>query len=117
MVDNSGNGYDRNDGIFTAPLNGTYVFTWVISTNNGDWQSSELVKEGAIYGYSLADSVRASTGDQDYNTASNTVVIKVGAVHYNFKQITCNVIDTFIFVFNSRFCCSISDDLSCSPLV
>ncbi|KAK3086734.1 hypothetical protein FSP39_022649, partial [Pinctada imbricata] len=48
-----------------------------ISTKAGRWQSSELVKEGTAYGYSLADSISGS-GDADYSTATNTVILRVG---------------------------------------
>ncbi|KAJ8313336.1 hypothetical protein KUTeg_009122 [Tegillarca granosa] len=82
IVTNEGNAYDKVLGMFIAPVTGLYVFTWTISTKNGKWQSTELVKEGTAYGYSMVDSSfqPSSYGSNpDYITASNTVVLQVEA--------------------------------------
>lgn len=43
---NEGNAYDNNSGIFTAPLDGIYSFTWTILTKAGKYFVTEIVLNG-----------------------------------------------------------------------
>ena len=65
--------YNRNDGTFTVPLTGMYVFTW--TTAVAQYETTELVVDGTIYGYARADV--ANDGDVDYGSASQTIVLQV----------------------------------------
>ena len=65
--------YNHADGVFTVPLNGVYVFTWTTSVNNGRWQGTQLVVNGVPQANSMVD----SAGNTDYNSGTQTVVLKV----------------------------------------
>lgn len=45
---NEGNAYDKTSGIFTAPLNGIYSFTWTTATRGGKAFISELMQNGEL---------------------------------------------------------------------
>uniref|UniRef100_K1Q3W5 Heavy metal-binding protein HIP n=1 Tax=Magallana gigas TaxID=29159 RepID=K1Q3W5_MAGGI len=52
---NEGNAYDNISGIFTAPLDGIYSFTWTISTTAGQYFVTEIVLNGQYVTYNFAD--------------------------------------------------------------
>ncbi|CAC5400305.1 unnamed protein product [Mytilus coruscus] len=65
--------YNNGDGVFVVPIVGIYVFTWTVSIANGDWQTTELVVNGAPYAFTKVD-----TGDgSDYGSGTQTAVLKV----------------------------------------
>uniref|UniRef100_K1PZ52 Heavy metal-binding protein HIP n=1 Tax=Magallana gigas TaxID=29159 RepID=K1PZ52_MAGGI len=43
---NEGNAYDNSSGIFTAPLDGIYSFTWTVLTKYGKYFLTEIVLNG-----------------------------------------------------------------------
>ena len=51
---NSGSAYDGNTGIFTAPTDGIYSFTWTILTTPGSLFHTEIVINGNLIGYNHA---------------------------------------------------------------
>ncbi|XP_052678290.1 complement C1q tumor necrosis factor-related protein 3-like [Crassostrea angulata] len=52
---NEGKAYDNISGIFTAPLDGIYSFTWTISTTAGKYFVTEIVLNGQNVTYNHAD--------------------------------------------------------------
>nr|XP_034307463.1 heavy metal-binding protein HIP-like [Crassostrea gigas] len=52
---NEGKAYDNISGIFTAPLDGIYSFTWTISTTAGKYFVTEIVLNGQSVTYNHAD--------------------------------------------------------------
>ena len=40
---NAGGGFDETTGIFTSPVNGTFIFSMQVSTNNAKWGVLQLV--------------------------------------------------------------------------
>ncbi|XP_076098530.1 cerebellin-3-like [Mytilus galloprovincialis] len=65
--------YNKNDGIFAAPISGMYVFFWTTAVRQ--YERTGLLVDGVTYGYALADV--ANDGDADYGSASQIVVLKV----------------------------------------
>jgi hypothetical protein len=71
---NSGSAYDGNKGIFTAPRDGIYSFTWTILTAAGRYFYSEIVINGNVIGYNHADGV---SGSRQNESSSTTAVIRM----------------------------------------
>lgn len=58
---NEGKAYDSTSGKFTAPLDGTYSFTWTTLTQSGKYFLSEIVRNGQPFVYNWTDG-RGLTG-------------------------------------------------------
>ena len=71
VVSNIGNGYNEADGIFTASVAGTYVFTWTAFNKVHTHMQTELVVNNAVYGRTWSD----ANDHSDVAIASNTVVV------------------------------------------
>nr|XP_034307451.1 heavy metal-binding protein HIP-like isoform X1 [Crassostrea gigas] len=52
---NEGNAYDKTSGVFTAPSDGIYSFTWTILTKHGKYFVSEIVQNGQKVAYNNSD--------------------------------------------------------------
>ncbi|KAK3609814.1 hypothetical protein CHS0354_029853 [Potamilus streckersoni] len=75
ILTNVGNGYDVRHGTFSAPVTGTYEFTFSVSISGVYTSGIELVKNGAVV-------ARAKVGEDkysQYNMATNVVVIELVA--------------------------------------
>ena len=70
---NRGQGYHNDDGIFTVPSSGVYVFAWSVNIQDpAAWASTEIVVNGVVCGSTFAD---GGTGSFDYGTG--IVVVEV----------------------------------------
>ncbi|CAC5407753.1 unnamed protein product [Mytilus coruscus] len=73
VVINEGDHYNKYDGVFVAPQDGIYMFSWTVSTIHSNWVMTELVVE---------DRVISSTGEKAvdssvYSSASMTAICRV----------------------------------------
>ncbi|XP_048765817.2 heavy metal-binding protein HIP-like [Ostrea edulis] len=71
---NSGSAYNGNTGIFTAPTDGIYSFTWTILTKMGSYFNTQIVINGNIVGYNYVD---GKAGSAQYEASSTTAVIRM----------------------------------------
>lgn len=71
VITNLGNGYDRNDGVFTAPTAGTYVFFVNIISYSTKAVSVKIILNGGSKVASLAE----SGSSNPYNSGSNLAVL------------------------------------------
>ena len=67
--------YDTSTGIFTPPTSGMYVISWTANVNHQENQATELMVNGRAQAWAYADT--AGSGDGDYGSASQTVVLQV----------------------------------------
>ncbi|VDI74506.1 Hypothetical predicted protein [Mytilus galloprovincialis] len=63
VVINEGDHYNKNDGVFVAPQDGVYMFSWTVSTPDANWLMTELVVE---------EKVISSTGVRDVDSGSRS---------------------------------------------
>ncbi|XP_060588620.1 complement C1q-like protein 4 [Ruditapes philippinarum] len=75
VTTNVGHGYNPVDGIFTAPLQGTYVFFWLNTNKDHSYMNTELVKNSTVVGKSMSD----AADHADYAAASNSAVLQLKA--------------------------------------
>ncbi|XP_048765819.2 heavy metal-binding protein HIP-like [Ostrea edulis] len=71
---NSGSAYNNDTGIFTAPTDGIYSFTWTILTISGSYFHTEIVINGNTVGYNHVD---GKSGSFHYASSSVTAVIRM----------------------------------------
>lgn len=71
VITNLGNGYDPNDGVFTAPTAGTYVFFVNIISYSSKTVSVKIILNGGRKVVSLAQ----SESSNPYNSGSNLAVL------------------------------------------
>jgi hypothetical protein len=71
---NSGSAYNGKTGIFTAPTDGIYSFTWTILTYPGYTFATEIVLNGNIVGYNY---VNGKSNSAQYAASSTTAVIRM----------------------------------------
>ena len=71
---NAGSAYNGNTGIFTAPTDGIYSFTWTILTQAGYYFNTQIVHNGNIVGYNHAD---GKSDSAQYEASSTTAMIRM----------------------------------------
>ncbi|XP_037614187.1 complement C1q-like protein 4 [Sebastes umbrosus] len=74
VFSNTGNGYDQNTGIFTAPVNGLYFFSFSTYGYNTHVMGAILMKDG-VRQISTYDNPSADGSD----SSSNAVVLQLAA--------------------------------------
>lgn len=75
---NLGNGYNKANGKFTTPMNGTYVFHIATGARDQSHATVELMVNGIIKDVSWADSM--DHADRSFATTATPVSLKQGDV-------------------------------------
>ena len=75
VVTNEGNAYNRYSGIFTAPQNGVYIFSYSMHVNRDGQSFLQLVKNGV----QIVGSVTESTDDYGDTQGGSTAVLYLSA--------------------------------------
>lgn len=73
IITNSGNGYDPNSGMFTAPSDGLYHFAWTTLAASGKQFCTWLVMNGKP----IAKNHPVANHSSDFISASQNVVLKM----------------------------------------
>ena len=71
VVANKGGGYITNNGVFTAPISGAYVFSWTIVTLQGNYINVILMHNGERKGLVQA----GGTAKKQSGSGSNTIIL------------------------------------------
>ncbi|XP_021357953.1 collagen alpha-1(X) chain-like [Mizuhopecten yessoensis] len=63
IITNIGAHYSSNSGVFTCVEVGVYQFSWMVKVNNKQWITTELVRNGVVFGSAMSgDDVFWTTG-------------------------------------------------------
>ena len=71
VITNKGQGYSSSSGKFTAPTDGTYVFTVTAVSYGGNWLSLDIVHDGVRKVGTWSDN------SASYQTGTNLVVLEL----------------------------------------
>ena len=72
---NNGGGYNSTSSVYTAPLSGTYTFTWTIRAHGVNYYDTALVVNTAVRDRLLTD---PSANDEATSTATKVVSLTAG---------------------------------------
>ncbi|OPL21138.1 hypothetical protein AM593_10019, partial [Mytilus galloprovincialis] len=73
VVTNLGNGYDSSKGIFTAPSNGVYSFSWTVLCHHGKSFYTYLILNGST----IAKNYASARGVADHVSGSQNVILDI----------------------------------------
>nr|XP_022307798.1 EMILIN-2-like [Crassostrea virginica] len=91
VIVNEGQGYHQDDGVFTVPRNGKYIFSWTIATETGGFVSVEIVVDGRVVGSLFAN------GPYGWDFRTGVVIVQASAGNHVFirmHQTGSGVIDS-----------------------
>ena len=77
VVTNIGGNYNFHTGIFTATESGVYVFSWTVFCDNGNYYTSELIKNSSAEGGITCQSIYHHPEYNFLNSASSVVVLQL----------------------------------------
>ena len=75
IVTNIGSHYNQHSGVFTAPEQGVYVFSWNLYCRSGGYIFSQLVVNSNVVGALFT----SGEGDNALRTTTEIVVVQVNA--------------------------------------
>lgn len=96
---NSGNGYNKHSGAFTAPEDGYYVFSYTVVGYPGSRMPVQLVCNSNIIGSTSAD----SNSDTPYPSSSSTNVIHLNQNDLCFIRTATNTVWTVGNIYSSEW--------------
>ncbi|XP_028261671.1 C1q-related factor-like [Parambassis ranga] len=73
VITNMGNAYNPDTGIFTAPVTGTYYFTFFYHAGGEQWSHLSLIKNSEI----ILDSSDHRTADDEADNGGNAVFLQL----------------------------------------
>lgn len=81
---NEGGQYNKYDGVFVAPQDGFYLFSWTVSTVNTHRVITELVVENGV----ISSTGEKSVDSGDLMSASMTAICRMKKGHHAFIRTT-----------------------------
>lgn len=107
VVTNLGNGYDSSNGIFTAPSNGIYIFSWTVLCHFGKTFNTYLILNGST----IAKNFAAARSVAVHASGSKNVILDIKKYLYVSKMeqldSTCMVIVGLLLVDTNYITCKI----------
>ncbi|CAG2194978.1 unnamed protein product [Mytilus edulis] len=73
VITNLGNGFDKSTGIFTAPSNGVYIFSWTVLTHAGKYFYTYLSLNGNL----ITRNYAGAKGVADHISSSQNAVLEL----------------------------------------
>ncbi|XP_062593230.1 uncharacterized protein LOC134254713 [Saccostrea cucullata] len=101
---NIGGAYNHFNGMFTAPTDGIYAFSWSIYCTYRSWAFTEIVVNSDAVGSSLADSIGANADD----TSTGFVILELTHSDVVYIRTNPDVATTYDIVSEGRFRTSFS---------
>lgn len=83
---NVGGGYNGYSGVFTAPSDGIYIFTWTIYSAGQGQTKFHIFVNNNVLGYTFSD----TSGTGDYDSASMVVQLKANDTMYIKSAMNCS---------------------------
>ena len=91
VIVNAGQGYHQDDGVFTVPRNGKYIFSWTVAAETGGFVSVEIVIDRRVVGSSFVN------GPYGWDFSTGVVIVQASAGNHVFirmHQTESGVIDS-----------------------
>ena len=70
---NLGSAYNNNSGMFTAPADGMYVFTWTIFSGYNSYVFTQIVVNSDVFDYMITDSEHV----HDIHSGTKVIVVSL----------------------------------------
>lgn len=88
---NIGSAFNRISGMFTAPIDGAYVFTWTIFSDRHSYINSQIVVNTEAFTSMITDSDEVG----DFHSSTGVIVVNLNRCIFEHTQQKCPM-ETFL---------------------